>query len=166
MIHSSGRFVDLSRICPSAATATRTQELGTGDIQVTLRWSTPDDLDLAVTDPSNNTVTFFNPNIPSGGKLDVDANAGCDSLSPTPIENIFWPTGGAPQGSFKIGVNLYTRCQGSGPIPFVITLLVQGNTQELRGTVSEQNPLVTFPFSLPAQAQPQPGQTPPRQPRR
>jgi uncharacterized protein YfaP (DUF2135 family) len=116
---------------------------------VTLRWTTTDDLDLAVTDPSGNTVTYFNRSIDSGGQLDVDANANCIEQNSSPIENIFWPPSQAPQGQYTIAVNLFQRCAGSGPISFNLTLLVQGNTETLTGTVDEQNPVATFPFSLP-----------------
>jgi len=155
MVNATGRLIDLSEICPSAVQAqVSTPQLGTGDIQVTLRWATTDDLDLAVTDPSGNTVTFSNPNIPSKGQLDLDANANCVNPIQAPIENIFWPPSQAPQGDYSIAVNLYTRCQGSGPISFTVTLLVQGTTQTLTGTVDEQNPIATFPFSLPQRQQP------------
>src|SRR5437588_148676 len=38
-------------------------------VRVSLVWSTPVDLDLYVTDPSQETVYFANPNAQSGGKL-------------------------------------------------------------------------------------------------
>jgi outer membrane usher protein FimD/PapC len=153
MVNASGQLVDLSDICPSPrqVAVAGEQTLGTGDIQVTLRWTTSDDLDLAVTDPQSQNVTFFNPNVPSGGQLDVDANAGCSNdMTRSPIENIFWPPSEAPQGSYSVTVNLYARCQPSpAPVAFTLTLLVQGHTQTLNGTVSEANPIATFPFSLP-----------------
>lgn len=154
MVNTAGAVRDLSEFCPSASVVTSgaTPELGTGDIQATLRWTTADDLDMAVTDPSGNTVTFANPRVSSGGTLDVDANAGCVERTSSPIENIFWPTGQAPQGNYSIAVNLYTRCGSSGPISFNLTLLVQGTTQTLTGTVDDQNPTATFPFSLPSQS--------------
>ncbi|NJR65355.1 MAG: hypothetical protein HC772_08640 [Leptolyngbyaceae cyanobacterium CRU_2_3] len=104
-----------------------------------------------MTDPSGDTATFFNPSVASGGQLDVDANAGCGNPTQIPIENVFWPPTQAPQGDYTVSVNLFARCQGSGPVSFTITLLVQGNTQTLTGTVDEQNPIATFPFSLPQQ---------------
>ncbi|NJL22450.1 MAG: hypothetical protein HC895_19200 [Leptolyngbyaceae cyanobacterium SM1_3_5] len=152
MITDTGQLIDLGEICPSPpqlATA-EAPTLGTGDIQVTLRWTTSDDLDLAVSDPQGQTVTYFNRQVQSGGQLDVDANAGCSSSTTSPIENIFWPPSQAPQGNYQVVVNLFTRCQpSSSPIPFTLTLLVQGTTQTLTGSVSDQNPAVTFPFSLP-----------------
>lgn len=160
MITQTGRLIDLSDICPSAqpftppAQASSTPTLGTGDIQVTLRWTTTDDLDLAVRDPSGNIVAYYNRSVPSGGQLDVDANAGCGEQNISPIENIFWPSGGAPQGQFSIEVNLFTRCPGGGggSIPFNLTLLVQGTTRTIEGSVSDQQPVANFPFSLPTQA--------------
>lgn len=155
MIEATGRLIDLGAICPVAAPfqATGTPQLGTGDIQVTLRWTSSDDLDLAVTDPSGNTVTYANPRVASGGQLDVDANAGCGEITQSPIENIFWLPGQAVNGEYSIAVNLYQRCgSGSAPVPFNLTLLVQGNTRTLNGSVSNQNPVATFPFSVPARS--------------
>ncbi|MBD2055018.1 hypothetical protein H6F88_03110 [Oculatella sp. FACHB-28] len=152
MVNDVGRLVDLSDICPSAAPVqiAEQQTLGTGDIQVTLRWTSTDDLDMAVTDPAGQTVTYFNPSVASGGQLDVDANAGCGETVSSPIENIFWPPSQAPEGDYTIEVNLYTRCgTTSGPISYTLTLLVQGNTETITGTVDDRNPIATHPFSLP-----------------
>jgi len=154
MVNNIGRVMDLSEICPQpdVFVTTGTPDLGTGDIQVTLRWTTTDDLDLAVTDPNGEVVAYYNPSVPSGGQLDVDANAGCSGETNSPIENIFWPPSEAPQGSYSISVNLFSRCtQDAGPIPFEVRLLVQGNVQTLSGTVGSGNETVTFPFSLPTQ---------------
>jgi hypothetical protein len=156
LINFDGVLVDLSQSCPAptqlqVASPTGEPQLGTGDIQVTLRWTTLDDLDLAVTDPRGDVVAYYNRAVASGGQLDVDANAGCFSeQTSSPIENIFWPPSQAPQGNYTVTVNLFTRCgNSSGPIPFNLTLLVQGNTETLTGTVDDQNPIATFPFSLP-----------------
>lgn len=156
LMSDTGEYIDLGYICgepePFATSSSQGQTLGTGDVQTTLRWTTTDDLDLAVTDPSGQTVTYFNRNVPSGGELDVDANAACAGTTPNPVENIFWPTGGAPQGQYRIDVNLFSRCGGSGPVSFSLTVLIQGTTQTLTGTVSEERPIASFPFSLPLQA--------------
>lgn len=161
LIDSHGELINLSEICPSPEpfqasappAAPGEPQLGTGDIQATLRWTTTDDLDLAVTDPAGETVAFYSPAITSGGQLDVDANAGCGEENTSPIENIFWPPSQAPQGNYTVSVNLFARCQGSGPVSFNLTLLVQGTTQTLTGTVDEQNPVASFPFSIPLQQQ-------------
>ncbi|NJN88042.1 MAG: hypothetical protein HC881_19320 [Leptolyngbyaceae cyanobacterium SL_7_1] len=151
MLTNRGEWVDLSPLCPSAAPfAAAEPELGTGDIQATLRWTTTDDLDLAVTDPNGQVVYYGSRSIPSGGQLDVDANAACGGTTSSPIENVFWPPAQAPQGSYSVAVNLFSRCtSGSAAIPFELRLLVQGNIQTLSGSVGEANPVATFPFTLP-----------------
>lgn len=155
MVDDTGQLIDLAPLCPVPepfVSSSSEPTLGTGDIQVTLRWTTIDDLDLAVTDPSGQTVFYGNRSVPSAGQLDVDANAACSEADSSPIENIFWPPSQAPQGQFTAAVNLYTRCtSGAEPISFEIRLLVQGTVQTLTGTVSDSNPTATFPFSLPPQ---------------
>lgn len=157
MVSEAGRLVDLAPLCPSAqpfaVPASQAQAppvLGTGDIQVTLRWTTADDLDLAVTDPAGDVLAYYSRAVASQGRLDVDANAGCTEQNTSPIENVFWPAGQAPQGQYSIQVNLFTRCNsGNAPVPFNLTVLVQGTTRTIQGTVSDQQPTATFPFSLP-----------------
>jgi len=124
--------------------------LGTGDVQVTLRWAGRDDLDLAVMGPGGETVFFANPQISSGGTLDVDANGGCQTTMADPVENIFWPTGGAPTGTYQAVVNLFTRCDaaGSGAIAFTLTVLLDGTPIAFDGTVSDSSPTQSFRFDF------------------
>ena len=153
-------------VAVSPQTAQRPEPtLGTGDIQTTLRWSTTDDLDLEVIDPSNQRVFFQRKTVPSGGQLDVDSNAGCQNTITNPVENIFWPPAGAPRGNYVVRVNLYQRCATqTGPIAFRLRLLVQGNTRDLTGNVNDSQRTVTFPFTLgtpgPRTPNQQPGNTP------
>ncbi|MBN1964903.1 MAG: hypothetical protein JW910_09665 [Anaerolineae bacterium] len=83
--------------------------LGTGDVQVTLTWDSAADLDLYVTEPSGETIYFGNPASATGGQLDRDSNFPCGS-NPGSVENIFWPTGQAPSGTYTVQVNLYSLC--------------------------------------------------------
>jgi hypothetical protein len=122
--------------------------LQTGDIQVTLRWATADDLDLYVRDPFGDEVFFANPSVPSGGQLDVDANAGCQERMAEPVENIFWPTGGGAPGNYEIRVELFSPCGTAAPVPFTLTTLIQGTTQTQSGSVSEAQPIARFPFTF------------------
>ena len=77
-----------------------TAPLGTGDVQVTLQWSGGVDLDLHVIDPTGVEISYSAPSSPSGGMLDQDAQADCTGC----VENIFWPTGGAPPGDYQVFV--------------------------------------------------------------
>ncbi|USR92143.1 hypothetical protein NEA10_05305 [Phormidium yuhuli AB48] len=124
--------------------------LGSGDVQVTLRWNTIDDLDLAVRDPNGDTIFFAEPSSPSGGQLDVDSNAGCMSRFQNPVENIFWNSGNAPEGRYVATVSLFTRCNDSrNPIPFELSITLNGDTQTETGTVSDQSPSQSFEFVFP-----------------
>jgi hypothetical protein len=126
---------------------TRVDELGTGDVQVTLTWNSLNDLDLYVVDPAGETIYFSHDTSLSGGKLDVDANLQCaENITSNPVENIFWPTGAAPEGTFKVYVNYYAHCSGA-PVQdaYTVRLLVDGVVQEFSGTVSAvgENDLIT-----------------------
>jgi hypothetical protein len=111
----------------SSTTTTRPDEpsLGTGDVQVTLRWDTTADLDLGVTDPTGATIYFDNRQSPSGGQLDVDSNGGCEGTTTAPVENVFWPAGASPDGDYIITVSYYGECGGGGSGPQTYTLDVK-----------------------------------------
>ena len=106
-------------------------ELGTGDLQITLRWNTTADLDLAVVDPAGNRIDYSIPTSPTGGRLDVDSNAGCQILTTAPVENVYWPPGQSPPGDYTITVSYYRECPGGmGPQNFELTVLIDGALME------------------------------------
>ena len=107
---------------PSTTTTTRPgePELGTGDVQVTLRWNSTADLDLAVTDPFGETVAYDNRAVSSGGQLDVDSNGSCTNTTSTPVENVFWPGGQSPDGDYVIVVSYFDTCNDEGPQTFTL----------------------------------------------
>ena len=84
-------------------------QVGTGDVQVTLAWDSDSDVDLHVIDPSGQEVYWANRDVPSGGNLDLDSNAGC-SLDNVRNENIVWPVGQAPQGTYTVRVDYWSSC--------------------------------------------------------
>lgn len=88
--------------------------LGGGDIQATLTWNSPADLDLHALESDGNEIYYGNPG-PSadGGELDHDANAGCTVVDPDPAENIHWPAGRAAAGTYRIWVQTYSTCTTS-----------------------------------------------------
>lgn len=98
-----------------------TPVLGTGDVQVTLTWDTPTDLDLHVIDPAGEEISFTHTQSTSGGTLDVDANSSCNGLT-NPVENVYWPYGGAPSGSYSVYVNYYQDCGYTGPVNYTLTI--------------------------------------------
>jgi uncharacterized protein YlaN (UPF0358 family) len=100
--------------------------LGTGDVQVTLRWETSADLDLHVVDPWGEEIYFSHQRSQSGGELDVDANAACRTQYYTPVENIYWPTGGAPYGTYVVSVVNYRDCGATGYTSYEVIVRLDG----------------------------------------
>lgn len=99
--------------------------LGTGDVQVTLRWHTLDDLDLHVIDPLGEEIYYAHSTSASGGELDVDMNVGCGSTR-SPVENVFWHSGEAPRGTYRVRVNYYSACSVDQRNPFEVTVKIVG----------------------------------------
>lgn len=100
-------------ISQRSITTVSVQQLGTGVLQISLSWDTPDtDLDLYVTDPSNAQIYWNNRTSSTGGELDKDDQ---DGYGP---ENIFWKDS-APDGVYKVEVDYW---DGSAKTNFVVTV--------------------------------------------
>ena len=99
-------------------------QLGTGDIQITLRWQSSADLDLHVTEP-NGTEIWYSDKGPTstGGRLDVDSNVNCEENGS--VENVYWPVGQAPEGQFHVEVDGYT-VDGCGGGQYTVVANVRG----------------------------------------
>lgn len=110
-----------------------------GDVQIQLKWHNFNDLDIACTDPFGQTVSFGNKRVPSGGCLDVDMNAG-GLKSPQPLENIYWPTGGAPLGDYNVYLKYYARRDSYEDASAYEILVKYGDkTESFNGTLSSNN---------------------------
>jgi len=158
----TGQLYDLGALCvvPSGGEPV----LQTGDVQVTLRWNTSDDLDLIVVDPAGSIVDFGTPTSPSGGQLDVDANGFCETQEFSPVENIFWPTGEAPNGDYLAYVTLAIPCTleelastnataanaayETLEVPYTLTILSEGVTTTYDGTSRPEELGVNYPFRV------------------
>jgi hypothetical protein len=112
----------------------------TGELQVSLAWDGPSDLDLMVVCPGGEQI-FFQRRSGCGGTLDVDMNA--QRHSQTPIENIFWPQNSAQAGRYKVRVSLYGRQGESRPsIPFQIRIKNGADVRTIPGTVGQGSSIV------------------------
>lgn len=76
------------------------------DIRASLSWGTYTDLDLHCKGPRG-YIYFGNKRDSVGGALDVDMNISADTL--TPVENIRWGRGRAPDGAYEFFVRNHTN---------------------------------------------------------
>ncbi len=95
----------------------------TGELQISLIWDGPADLDLRVFCPSGEEIWFAREHRSHcGGTLDVDMNF-IERHSQTPVENVFWPQGQAPRGKFRVVVSMFGRGKDLRPaIPFQVRI--------------------------------------------
>jgi len=122
----------------------------TGDVSFRLTWNGPQDLDLHVIEPGGERIYYSNPTSATNGQLDVDSNAGCGSESPSPTENIFWPEGSAPRGTYEFWADLWSNCSGSDTPAYTLRVF-EGDTvvQTYTGSISsstEQSPHYTHTY--------------------
>ena len=134
--------VVMFRHAPESRSATR-ETLGTGDIQLTLDWKGTTDLDLHCDDPTGKRIYFGAKQSSSGGRLDLDMNAGNPPWSSDSIENIFWPFGSAPEGQYIVYVHAYRRHGGPERTPFHLRALHKGKVDSIRGVSTFQRPAGT-----------------------
>lgn len=111
-------------VSQNALQTLRVHHVGSGDVQVSISWLGASDVDLHVYDPSGEEVYFANPVAASGGRLDLDSNAGC-SIDNVNNENIVWPVGGAPHGEYRVVVDYWSDC-GVPRSDYVVTFQAQG----------------------------------------
>ena len=113
-------------------------EYGYGDVQVTLTWDNTSDLDLWVTDPFGEKIYYAHPYSESGGQLDVDDINGYGP------ENIFWPAGAAPNGTYLVQVDYYS---GSGTAHYTILIQAFGETNQYQGLLQPNQTVDVANFS-------------------
>jgi len=111
----------------------------TGDVQVLLNWDNYNDLDLCCTDPNGETVWFKNKNVSTGGQLDIDMNVDYPG-SNTPVENIYWPSGKAPNGSYNVYLINYKNHEPYiNSTPYTIKVKYGGKNQVYKGNIRKED---------------------------
>lgn len=112
-----------------------------GDVQVLLSWDNYNDVDLICRDPYGELISFGNKISRSGGRLEIDMNVGYPG-SITPIENIYWPTGGAPNGTYDVYVNFFKHHSGNARTPYKVKVVYGNKTKEYDGVLTSQGETV------------------------
>ena len=65
------------------------------------------------------------------------------------MENIFWPTGGAPSGEYSAIVALSIPCaERTTTVDYTLTILNQGERQTYQGTVGQGALDIPYDFTL------------------
>ena len=121
--------------------------VGTGDVQVTLTWQANVDLDLYVTDPNGDTVYFGNDRVASGGELDRDNL--CGNFEWGRPENVYWPAGGAPAGTYAVKVDYWGSCGDASPaVAWTVRTIVGGQVQTFTGTIGSYEEVAVTTFTV------------------
>ncbi len=127
--------VDLvGRISPFARRQLRVHPVGTGDLEVTLSMTEATDLDLYVVDPTGVVVYYGNTSAFTGGRLDLDANAGCGSNMGVNNEHVFWPPNRAPAGTYQVRVANFRSCIQDRSVDYRVTVRNCGETAVFSGS--------------------------------
>ncbi len=113
---------------------------GHGDVQVTSTWDNESDLDIHVIDPFGEEIYWFHPYSESGGILDYDD---IDGYGP---ENIYWPQGGAPLGTYKLYLHDYVWEGNPESANYSIRVSAFGYTMQFTGKIylDETIPIAEF----------------------
>lgn len=141
---SEGALESRELVKPAAATPINTSPVAKSTVlinaaaqasdklQVTLNWTANVDIDLEVTTPNNNVISYRN-RVADGGTLDVDAYADCQPpVSHT--ENVTWAAATAPTHVYKIRPSYYASCNVSSSVRYVLTINNAGLSQVRSGT--------------------------------
>lgn len=115
-------------------------QVRSGDIQVSITWDNDNDVDLHLTAPDGEHIYYGNA-VPRGeafGQLDLDSNVGCVTNDPR-NENIFFPTGTAIDGEYRVAVDLFSGC--TVETNFRVTIIKAGAVADVvDGTLIEGDP--------------------------
>jgi subtilisin family serine protease len=113
----------------------------TGDVQVLLSWDNYNDLDLFCKDPNGNTVCFKSKTVSSGGKLEIDMNVEYPG-NEKPIENIFWPNGKAPKGTYNVYLYYYKRHTNIKETPYKVIVKYGDETNSFEGILKDEKKII------------------------
>lgn len=113
------------------------------DVQISLVWNNYNDLDLHVVCPSKERIHGGNKMSKCGGELDVDANVKPDTRKP--VENVVWPEGTGPGGTYEVYVHHYkkhAKRRSRDPTKFQVIVNAAGEFKEFEGSLTHGDPIM------------------------
>jgi hypothetical protein len=93
-----------------------------GAVAVRLTWQSAADLNLFVRGPDGRIVSSRNPAVTSGGRLQIDSNTDCLTLTDQPVEYIYWLPDALVPGDYEVWVWYQQTCGRTTPIEFDLSL--------------------------------------------
>ncbi len=123
------------------------EEAKTGDVQISLMWDNFNDLDLHCADPGGERIFYGHKRSASQGELDVDMNAR-GPYAAQPVENIYWPTNGAPEGRYQVWVVHYSLHAPVNETPYTVAIKQGGKAQEFRGVIRHGQTNLVHTFEM------------------
>ena len=121
-------------------------EAGSGEITVSMIWSTHDDLDLHVITPEDNRIYYANRTA-DGGTLDIDMNASSYNLSDFPVENIYFPS--PMNGHYEVYVRDYRDRTEDMSTFYIVRVQIGDDVQEFEGEIDlsdTENFIIEFDY--------------------
>jgi hypothetical protein len=98
-----------------------------GNIQITTAWNSGADIDMYVTDPNGETLSYQHTQVGSGGYLDHDARGNCrPEQENNRIENIYWNSPSPPRGNYQVELHYWGECNMGGPTTSTVSIAVGG----------------------------------------
>jgi hypothetical protein len=97
-----------------------------GLIQVTAAWDTGSDIDLYVTGPLGDTLSFQRPSTPAGARVDHTGRGDCSPDIPNPrLENVRWVGERPTVGIYEVAIHYWGECiSGGGPTDVTISVAI------------------------------------------
>jgi hypothetical protein len=103
---------------------------GTSELEITVWWDKPSDVDLNVIEPSGEEVYWGNNISATGGMLDQDSNIEC-VIDNKNNESIRWTK--APSGIFAVRLDYYSNC-GVNETKYILAVNHNGKSDLYQGT--------------------------------
>ena len=93
---------------PTPYTLNVNHQAQSGEVQVSVSWDSPSDVDLHVIEPGGEEIYYGHKTSATGGQLDLDSNPAC-GIDGVNNENVTWATD-SPEGTYQVLVDYFSNC--------------------------------------------------------